>query len=117
MERREWLLYAHTHRSILGAAGHIILTPCTSEQVDVYGAQNLVTVQSGFRTSARPFDHWPNTLTNCANRDHHVGCRTAIKGTVDEEIIVTNILTKPSRGASVARRGREEEVRGVVRHH
>jgi hypothetical protein len=40
------LLYAHRHRSILlGAAGHIILTP-----VDGNGAQNMVTVQSGFWT-------------------------------------------------------------------
>jgi hypothetical protein len=26
-ERKEWLLYAHTHQSLLRAGGHIILTP------------------------------------------------------------------------------------------
>jgi hypothetical protein len=32
-KRKEWLLYAHTHRSIhvLGAAGDIILTPSKKE--------------------------------------------------------------------------------------
>jgi hypothetical protein len=39
------LLYAHKHRSILGAAGHIILTP--ANQLIEMGAQNMVTVQSG----------------------------------------------------------------------
>jgi hypothetical protein len=33
----------------------------TSEPVDGNGAQNMVAVQS----NQRPFDHWPNALTNC----------------------------------------------------
>jgi hypothetical protein len=43
------LLYAHRHRSILGAAGHIIhvLTPANQLMVCTW-AQNMVTVQSGF---------------------------------------------------------------------
>jgi hypothetical protein len=36
------LLYAHRHRSILGAAGHIILTPANQLMV------MRLTVQSGF---------------------------------------------------------------------
>jgi hypothetical protein len=58
------MFYAHRHRSILGAAGHIILPPANqffcffiryqlvedSHSVDGNGAQNTVTVQSGFRT-------------------------------------------------------------------
>jgi hypothetical protein len=35
----------------------------TTEPVDGNGAQNIVTVQSGFEPK-RPFDHWPNALTN-----------------------------------------------------
>jgi hypothetical protein len=51
-ERWVWfwlLLYAHRHQSILGVAGHIINTD-TSDSVDgnANGAQNMVTVQSGF---------------------------------------------------------------------
>jgi hypothetical protein len=51
----------------------------------------MVTVQSGFRTSdlpdtrnsnsnsnQGPFDHWPNALTNCANRADNVN--VGIKG-------------------------------------
>jgi hypothetical protein len=40
----------YTEAGILGAAGHIILTD-TSELVVSFGAQNMVTVQSGVRTS------------------------------------------------------------------
>jgi hypothetical protein len=32
-KRKEWLLYAHTYRSILVAAGHIILTPANQLMV------------------------------------------------------------------------------------
>jgi hypothetical protein len=42
------LLYAHRHQSILGTAGHIILTP--ANQLMVIGLKNMVTVQSEFRT-------------------------------------------------------------------
>jgi hypothetical protein len=47
-ERKEWLLYAHTHRNILGGWSHYT---DTSEPAVAYGAQNMVTVQSGIRTS------------------------------------------------------------------
>jgi hypothetical protein len=48
-KREEWLLYAHTHpKHIRGGWSHYT---DTSEPVDGYGAQNMVTVQSGFRTS------------------------------------------------------------------
>jgi hypothetical protein len=44
-EKKEWLLYAHRHRHILGAPGHIILTPVN--HLLAMGANNMVTVQSG----------------------------------------------------------------------
>jgi hypothetical protein len=43
------LLYAHRHRSILGAAGLPHYTD-TTEPANGHGAQNMVTVQSRFRT-------------------------------------------------------------------
>jgi hypothetical protein len=44
----------------------------TSERVVGYGAQNMVLVQSGFRTSDLKIDHWSNALTNCAKLDPQV---------------------------------------------
>jgi hypothetical protein len=55
------LLYAHRHQSILGAAD-------TSEPVDGIGLQNMVTVQSGFRTSDLSMASLPcytTVLTRC----------------------------------------------------
>jgi hypothetical protein len=63
---REWLLlYAHRHQSILGVAGHIILTP--ANQLMLMGAQNMVTVQSGFGEPAT-FRSLAHELTYCSNR-------------------------------------------------
>jgi hypothetical protein len=49
-ERKEWLIYAHTHTEAYkrGGSGHILLTPAILPVVG-YGAQNMVTVQSGTR--------------------------------------------------------------------
>jgi hypothetical protein len=58
-KRKEWLLYAHTHRSVLGAAGHIILTP--ANQLRLWGSKYG---HCPIRVSNhRPFDHWSNVLT------------------------------------------------------
>jgi hypothetical protein len=62
------LLHAHRHRSILVAAGHIILTP--ANQLMVMRLKKMVTVQLRV-TNQGPSDHWPNALTNCANRAHN----------------------------------------------
>jgi hypothetical protein len=43
----------------------------TSEPVDSNGAQNMVTIQSGFRTGDLPITG-PNAHTNCANQDQRV---------------------------------------------
>jgi hypothetical protein len=58
------LLYAHRHRGILGAAGHIILTP--ANQLIVMGLKIWSLSNPGFGTAT--FDYWPNALTICANR-------------------------------------------------
>jgi hypothetical protein len=61
------LLYAHRHQSILGAAGHIILTPANHLMVmglNIIGHCPIRVSNQG------PFDHWPNALINCANRSH-----------------------------------------------
>jgi hypothetical protein len=52
------LLYAHRHRSILAAAGHIILTP--ANQLMVMG----LTIWSLFNpgSNKRPVNHWPTSL-------------------------------------------------------
>jgi hypothetical protein len=65
------LLYAHRHRSILGAAGHIILILTPANQLMVmglkkYGHCPIQVLNQG------PFDHWPNALTTCANRAQSV---------------------------------------------
>jgi hypothetical protein len=52
------LLYAHRHRSILGAAGHIILTP--ANQLMVMGLK--IWSLSNPASNQRPFDHWPSSL-------------------------------------------------------
>jgi hypothetical protein len=62
------LLYAHTHRSILGAADHIILTP--ANQLMVMGLKIMVTVQSGFEPAT--FRLLTHELTNCSNRAHRL---------------------------------------------
>jgi hypothetical protein len=60
-----WLLLnALRHRSILGAAGHIILTPANQWMVMELKIWSL----SNPGSNQRPFDHWPNALTKCANR-------------------------------------------------
>jgi hypothetical protein len=57
-----WLsLYAHRHRSMLGAADHIILTPAMVMGLKIWTLSNPGSIQG-------PFDHWPSALTNCANR-------------------------------------------------
>jgi hypothetical protein len=67
-----WLLLcAHRHRSILGEAGHIILNP--ANQVTVMGHKIWSLSNPGFG----PFNHWPNALTNCANRAQKL---TGVKG-------------------------------------
>jgi hypothetical protein len=49
-ERKEWLLYAHTHQSILlGAAGHIILTP--ANQLMVMGLKIWSLSNPGFESA------------------------------------------------------------------
>jgi hypothetical protein len=54
-----WLvLYAHRHRSILGAAVHIILTP--ANQLMVAGLNILSLSNPG--SNQRPFDHWTASL-------------------------------------------------------
>jgi hypothetical protein len=64
--RNDCLLYAHRHRSILGAAGHIILTP--ANQLMVMGLKiNLVTVHYP-GSNQRPFDHWPTSLRTALTR-------------------------------------------------
>jgi hypothetical protein len=52
------LLHAHTHRSILGAAGHIILTP--ANQLMVMGLKIWSLSNPGM--NQRPFDRWPTSL-------------------------------------------------------
>jgi hypothetical protein len=52
------LLYAHRHRSALGAAGHIILTPANQLMVLVLKIWSL----SNPGSNHRPFDHWPTSL-------------------------------------------------------
>jgi hypothetical protein len=59
------LLYAHRHRSILGADGHMILTP--GNQLMVMRLKIWSLSHPGL--NQRTFDHWP-TLTNCSNRAH-----------------------------------------------
>jgi hypothetical protein len=65
------LLYAHRRRSILGGVG--VVTD-TSEPVDGNGAQNMVTVQSGFEPAT--FRSLAHELFNCSNR--------ALKGSKEE---------------------------------
>jgi hypothetical protein len=76
------LLYTRWHRSVLGAAGHMILTP--ANQLMVMGLKIWSLSNPGFKSSQLksrhfiisqeeisnqgPFDHWLNALTNCANR-------------------------------------------------
>jgi hypothetical protein len=48
------LLYAHRHRSILEAAGHILLTP--ANQLMVMGLKIWSLSNPG--SNQRPFDHW-----------------------------------------------------------
>jgi hypothetical protein len=60
------------HRSILGAAGHIIVTPANQLIViglKIWPLSNL--------SNQRPVDHWPNALTNCSNRAYQtpVSCK------------------------------------------
>jgi hypothetical protein len=65
-KRKKMVLYAHAHRSILGAAGHIILIP--ANQLMVMG---LKICHCPIRVlNQGPFDHLPNALTNCTNRAH-----------------------------------------------
>jgi hypothetical protein len=61
MKRKEWLHYAHTHRSILGAAGHIALTP--ANQLMVMGLKILSLSDSGFE---------PATFQSLAQRAHQL---------------------------------------------
>jgi hypothetical protein len=57
--QRFWLmLYALRHRSILGAAGHIILTP--ANQLIVMGPKIWSLFNPG--SNQRPFDHWLTSL-------------------------------------------------------
>jgi hypothetical protein len=49
---------AHRHRSILEAAGHIILTP--ANQLMVMGLKMWSLSTPG--SNQRPFDHWPTSL-------------------------------------------------------
>jgi hypothetical protein len=65
------LIYAHTHRSILGAAGYIILTPVNQLMVIWLKIWSL----SHPDLNQGPFGHWPNGLTNCANQAHGGGAR------------------------------------------
>jgi hypothetical protein len=58
------LLYAHRHRSILGAAGHIILTP--ANQLIVMGLKIWSLSNAG--SNKRPFDHWPTSLPTALTR-------------------------------------------------
>jgi hypothetical protein len=56
---RAWLLlYAHRHRSILGVAGHIILTPANLLMVMGLKIWSL----SNPGSNQRLFDHWPTSL-------------------------------------------------------
>jgi hypothetical protein len=55
------LLYAHRHRSILGAAGHIILTP--ANQLMVMGLKIWSLFNSGFQ---------PGTFRSLAQRAYHL---------------------------------------------
>jgi hypothetical protein len=52
------LLYAHRHRSRLGAAGYIILTP--ANQLMVLGLKIWLLSNPG--SKQRPFDHLPTSL-------------------------------------------------------
>jgi hypothetical protein len=70
---QDWLLlYAHRHRNIVGAAGHIILAPAkpvdgNSRWIKII----MVIVQSGFEPAI--FRSLANELTNeCSNRAHHM---------------------------------------------
>jgi hypothetical protein len=55
-----WLLfYAHRHRSILGVAGHIILTP--ANQLMVMGLKIWSLSNSG--SNQKLFDHWPQAYS------------------------------------------------------
>jgi hypothetical protein len=61
---KEFLLYAHSHRSILGVAGHIILTP--ANQLMVMGLKIWSLSNSGFE----PLTFQP--LAQRANQMSHV---------------------------------------------
>jgi hypothetical protein len=66
------LLYAHRHRKILRAAGHILLIP--ANQLLVMGLK----IWSRSNPNQRPFYNWPKALTNCTNRAH--------KNAIEEEL-------------------------------
>jgi hypothetical protein len=66
-----WLLLdTHRHRSILGAAGHIILTPANQLMVLWGSNYGHCPIQV---SNQQPFHPWPNALTTCANRAHNGG--------------------------------------------
>jgi hypothetical protein len=60
------LLYAHRHRRATHISGGWSHYADTSEPVDGNGAQNMVTVQSGFEPAT--FQSLAHELTNCSNR-------------------------------------------------
>jgi hypothetical protein len=64
-----WLfLYAHRHWSVLGAAGHIMLTP--ANQLMVMGLKIWSLSSPG--SNQRPFDHWPMSLPTALTGLSHV---------------------------------------------
>jgi hypothetical protein len=75
-EKKELLLYAHTHQSILGVAGYIILTRAGANQLFM-GRKIWSLSYSGFEPAT--------TLTNCATRAYMPDLErdTAVAGLVD----------------------------------
>jgi hypothetical protein len=75
-ERSCWLLlYAHRHRGVLGAAGHIMLTP--ANQLMVMGLKIWSLSNPG--SNQRPIDHWPTSLPTALTGLAHKGIEKVVK--------------------------------------